>query len=431
MAMLQYLRYERLGLHLANASAKITPNAFNQGYNLRILYLHPAASFGGASKSLIEIFSLLKEVGVTGTVVTPRGSAAQSFGAAGMNVHPVMGISQFDNTRYGHYRGLRWLILLREFFFMPSSLLAIWKLRHEKFDLVHVNEVTLLPVGLFAKYIFRIPMVVHVRSVQRGDVNDWRTRTLKRLLKSHANAVVAIDQTVAKSLGEGLDSLVIHNGLRVNINQTKTVAPRMGSEIRIGFLGVLIGLKGIYELLESIKILKEREVRVKCLIAGENAREVHGIRGWLLKRAGFSRDVKSELLSYISKHKLQNEVQLLGFRDRVEELYSQLDILCFASHLNAAGRPVFEAAFYGVPSVVAVSDPFPDAVIHNVTGIAIPRPEPVLLANALQRLAEDEEFRLRLGRAARIWAYKNFSIENSARDVLEVYRLLIDQFRTR
>lgn len=398
---------------------------------MRILYLHPAASFGGACKSLIELFSLLKEADVTGTVLTPRGSSAQSFGSAGMNVYPVMGISQFDNTRYGHYRGLRWMILLREFFFMPSSLHAIWKLRYEKFDLVHVNEVTLLPVGLFAKYIFRIPVVVHVRSVQRGDVNDWRTRTIKRLLKSYANAVVAIDQTVARSLGEGLDTLIIHNGLRVNSNQTKTVAARIGSEVQVGFLGVLIGLKGIYELLGAIKILKDRGVKVKCLVAGDNVRKIHGIRAWLLKKAGFSRDVKSEILSYIHNNNLQNDVKLLGFMERVEELYSQLDILCFASHLNAAGRPVFEAAFYGVPSVVAVSDPLPDAVIHDVTGIAISRPEPVLIANALQRLADDEEFRLSLGRAARVWANENFSIENSAREMLELYRRVIDQFRAR
>ena len=395
------------------------------GKSLNILFLHPAAAFGGASKSLIELYSLLDPRQVSGTVISPKGSAARAFGAAGMNVHSVVGISQFDNTRYGFYRGLRWLILLREFFFLPASLYALWKLRRGSFDLVHVNDVTLLPIGLIAKALFRVPMVVHVRSVQRGNSSDWRTQIFKRLLHTHANAVVAIDQTVAKSLGDGLNIAVIHNGLRVKENQKPSIKPREKNKITIGFLGVLIGLKGIYELIEAIKILRDRGVSVNCLIAGENARKTRGIKAWLLNKAGFSRDVRSEILSYITVHNLQNEVQLVGFLERVDELYEQLDILCFASHLNAAGRPVFEAAYYGVPSIVAITDPLPDSVVHEVTGLAIPRPEPILIADALQRLAEDEPLRLRLGKAAREWAHQNFSIENSASEMLKVYQSLI------
>jgi glycosyltransferase involved in cell wall biosynthesis len=161
------------------------------------------------------------------------------------------------------------------------------------------------------------------------------------------------------------------------------------------------------------------------LIAGENARKTRGIKAWLLNKAGFSRDVRSEILSYITVHNLQNEVRLVGFLERVDELYEQLDILCFASYLNSAGRPVFEAAFYGVPSIVAVTDPLPDSVVHEVTGLAIPRPEPILIADALQRLAEDEPLRLRLGLAAWEWAHKNFSIENSASEMLKVYQGLV------
>jgi glycosyltransferase involved in cell wall biosynthesis len=112
----------------------------------------------------------------------------------------------------------------------------------------------------------------------------------------------------------------------------------------------------------------------------------------------------------------------LGFVEDVRLLYPQLDILCFPSHLDAAGRPVFEAAFYSIPSVVAVANPVPDSILHEVTGLAIPRPDPVLLADALQRLAQDSEFRLTLGRQARRWAEDNFAIEVNARLMHGVYQ---------
>lgn len=126
----------------------------------------------------------------------------------------------------------------------------------------------------------------------------------------------------------------------------------------------------------------------------------------------------------IHDYGLEKHVQLLGFVKDVRSLYPTLDILCFPSHLDAAGRPVFEAAFYSIPSVVAVKDPLPDAVLHEHTGLAIPSPEPELIADALQRLAEDHVLRQTLGRQARDWAISNFSIESSASTMVAIYRRL-------
>lgn len=392
---------------------------------MKVLYLHPASAFGGASKSLIELFGLLREGGVFATVLTPNGSAASAFSEAGMSVRTTRGLSQFDNTRFGYYRGLRWLIVLRELFFLPFSLLAVWRLRRESFDLLHVNEITLLPLGIVVKNLLRLPMVVHVRSLQRGPGTGWRTRLINHWLRKYAEVVVAIDYTVANTLENNLPLTIVHNGLRVNTLSDERLPIRsMGDPIRIGFLGVLIALKGVYELIEAIRILKERGVPVECVIAGENVRELFGIRAWALRTLGFARNVRAELEAMIDRYDLQQQVKLLGFVGDVHALYPRLDILCFPSHLNAAGRPVFEAAFYGIPSVVAVTDPLPDAMVHGETGLAIPSPNPELIADALQSLAQNDEFRIALGRRAQAWALELFSIENSAAAVLRIYRQL-------
>lgn len=391
---------------------------------MRVLYLHPAAAFGGASKSLIELFACLRREGVNGTVLAPRGPACKAFKEAGMDVRPVRGLSQFDNTRYGHYRRLRWIILLRELLLLPFSVAAVMRLRGERFDLLHVNEITLMPLGLFAKWFLGVPMVVHVRSLQRSPGSGLRTRLINRLLAKHTDAVVAIDHTVRKTLEPGLKVYIVHNGLVID-NPLLRSERKFQTEVRIGFLGVLIALKGVYELIEAMRILKARGVPVHCLIAGENARQLAGIKAWILGKMGFASDVRAELDSLIFQYGLQSHVSMLGFVGDVRTLYPQLDVLCFPSHLNAAGRPVFEAAFYSIPSVVAVDNPVPDAIIHDVTGLAIPRPDPALLADALQRLAEDEGFRQRLGRQARVWAEQNFAIDTNAKLMWEIYQSLI------
>lgn len=392
---------------------------------MKVLFLHPAGAFGGASKSLIELFTCMKSMGVQGTVLTPGGSSVRAFADAGMSVRSVKGLSQFDNTRYGHYRRMRWIILLRELCLLPSSLLALWKLRQQHFDLLHVNEITLLPLAIIAKRLFKVPMVVHVRSLQRSPGSGRRTRLINGWLRRHADAVVPIDCTVAATLEDGLPITVVRNGLHLGTAIAPVAEKRLDSPVRVGFLGVLIKLKGIYELIEAMRILKKRGVEIECLVAGENARELSGLKAWVLRRLGFARDVRADLVKLIAEYGLQEQVRLLGFVADVRTVYPQLDVLCFASHLDAAGRPVFEAAFYGIPSVVAVSDPVPDAIVHEVTGLAIARPDPTLLADALQRLAEQPDFRRRLGKQASVWAQENFSIEANASLMLQVYQSLV------
>jgi glycosyltransferase involved in cell wall biosynthesis len=394
---------------------------------LRVLYLHPAGAFGGASKSLIELFCVLRRSSVEGTILTPAGSAACAFADAGMQVVTVRGLSQLDNTRYGHYRRLRWIILLRELALLPGSLLAIWRLRKEQFDVLHVNELTLIPLGIVAKKLLELPMVVHVRSLQCPPSGGFRTQMVNRWLARHADAIVPIDHTVADTLDHSLPIKIVHNGLRVDVSQfpDKKSLPNIGQAVRVGFMGVLIALKGIYELVEAMRILKNRGVSIECIVAGENARDVRGIRAWVLRKLGFARNVRRELEQMIQDYGLEKHVRLLGFVKDVRTIYPTLDILCFPSHLDAAGRPVFEAAFYSIPSVVAVENPFPDAVLHEKTGLAISKPDPELIADALQRLVQDDAFRLTLGRQARTWAIDNFSIENSADAMLAIYQRLL------
>jgi glycosyltransferase involved in cell wall biosynthesis len=394
---------------------------------IKILYLHPVGLLGGSTKSLFELFKQLHPRGVGGLVITPAGQSSDAFRDLGMNVITGKRLSQFDNTRHGYYRGLRWLILLRELFLLPSSIRQLWRARKEQFDIIHLNEITLLPIGILAKYLFKKPLIVHVRSLQRGLGIGWRTWLINRLLARYSDAVIAIDLTVASTLPTSLPIHVIHNGIDmstpVRFSSAHTRPPER--PVRVGFLGMLIPLKGIRELLKAILILKQRGLQIECLVAGENAHKFTGISAWTLRKLGFAWDMRAELEEFIAQNELEQQVRLLGFVHDVHAIYPQLDILCFPSFLDAAGRPVFEAALYGIPSVLAISNPLPDALLHEVTGLAISTSDPVVIANALQRLAENRTYREQLGEQAREWACKEFSIQKSADLTYSIYLRLI------
>ncbi|PKO54943.1 MAG: glycosyltransferase family 1 protein [Betaproteobacteria bacterium HGW-Betaproteobacteria-2] len=394
---------------------------------MRVLYLYPARAFGGAAKSLIEMSEILRGFGVEATVICPLGRAAECFKRAGLEAHEVpLGLMQFDNTLYGHYRGLRWLILLREFCLLPFSLLALLKLKYsgQKFELVHANEANVLLLGMFAKWLFKVPLVVHVRSVQRND-DGIRTRFLLRCLRRHADAVICIDQTVRRSLPAELDCIVIHNGLNLS-GQNQSSLNAVRPKVTLGYVGNLLRLKGVYELLEAVRILSaEQHLDFKLLIYGENVRTTNQVKACVLKLLGFGADVEREIKDFVVKYQLQVVVELRGFVEDVRDIYPEMDILCFTSHLNAAGRPVFEAACFGIPSVVAMDTPPEDAIQHDVTGLVIERPEPQLIAEALARLISDEILRQRLGENARAWSQQYFDISRNAEKVYRLYESLM------
>lgn len=388
---------------------------------MKVLLLHPAASFGGASKSLCEFAAKVVSPAIELHVICPPGRAADAFASVGMRVRPVRGLSQFDNTRYGHYRGARWLVILRELALLPYSLGALWCARRDRgFDLIHVNEITLLPLGLLSKKLLNIPLVVHVRSLQRRDgaISAWIATRLNR----DVDAVIAIDEMVKLTLPSKVDVHVIHNGLALDKLQTEGT-PHI---FRVGIVGLLLKLKGVYEFVEAARILlKDRGLQAEFWIVGENARPVRGLKGWLLRKLDFGRDVRQELEDVIERYGIGEAVLFKGFQADVQAVYRQLDVLCFPSHLDAAGRPVFEAAFFGLPSIVAVRNPPPDTIVHNETGLCIDGPDPVLLADAIEILARDPELRSQLGRNARTLAETNFDIARNAQKVLDLYQQVL------
>lgn len=77
---------------------------------------------------------------------------------------------------------------------------------------------------------------------------------------------------------------IVHNGLRVARQPVERLSADGIGPVKVGFLGVLIPLKGIFELVEAMRILKSRGVSIQCLVAGENAREISGLKAWILRK---------------------------------------------------------------------------------------------------------------------------------------------------
>ncbi|MDP3441792.1 MAG: glycosyltransferase, partial [Ignavibacteria bacterium] len=357
--------------------------------------------FGGASRSLLEMIKAFPKGEVEPVVLLPKGTAMDAFKKNQIQVISCFGLSQFDNNQYSYYRGLRWLVLLRELFYLPFTIASIWKLSNrlkDKIDLIHVNEITNLPSLLLAKFFIRKPIVLHVSSLPRN-TNGFRKRMVSGLVSRNAKGIIAIDRTVQNSLMPLIQSDVIHNGFNYKDKYEIDIQidPNINSSsFKVAMVGNLLYMKGVMEFAQAAKLSHGEGLNISFQIYGAQPLGKSFVNK-LKSAIGVNQDATHSITKFIEENALNEVLDLIPFNDDLSEIYPQIDVLCFPSHLNAVGRPVFEAAYYGKPSIVAIKNPMDDTIIDGHTGIVIREKSPLQLFEAIKRLYMNREELMMLG----------------------------------
>lgn len=397
---------------------------------INILYVDGVGPFGGASRSLFEMLRAGRRDSFRRMFLVQRGTANDYYRRVADDLVSTRGITRFDNTEVSYYRGVRWLIVLRELMYIPFVLIALIRVRLKwrAVDVVHANEVLELFPAIAASLMYRAPLVVHVRSLQRRDWSSWRTRLQHAALRRFVTRIIAIDDGVRATLPPTLDVTVIHNSFAPEPAEQPDRALRRALErfsatdtLKVGFVGNLHAAKGVDCIVDAAEILTRAGRSHEFLLVGGHTARAGGLAWRLLDILGLAQNRGDAIVTRLATSPARDRIHLLGATGDIDALYQVIDVLVFPSHFDAPGRPVFEAAFYGVPSVVAVREPFPDTLVDGVTGIAIAAPDGALLADALTRFDEDRAMTKRMGEAARALGQKNFVPAVNAAQMEAVY----------
>jgi glycosyltransferase involved in cell wall biosynthesis len=394
---------------------------------LRVLYVHHVGLLGGSSRSLYELLRGLPEGAIAPHFVGLKGKFVEMLDSLGIPVETCRGVAQFDNCAYSYYRGLRWIILLRELFLLLPTYRVLARARGlwGGFDVVHINDITMPFVAWLAKRLFpESVVVVHARAVQRT-TETRRKRWLRGLYQRCADAVVAINENVSESLPDGLPVHVIHNGMVVPAGADEAFG-QDGRPFSAAMVGVLARAKGCPDFVEAAAICRDKGYSIRFLLIGGGLRSVKGWRDWMLQWLGFKEDIGTEIGLMIGRLGLDGIVTFRPFTTDLARIYREIDVLCFPSYLDAPGRPIFEAGFFGIPSIAAISKPKTDTFVAGETGLLVRPGAPEALAEAIMRLYDHPEERRRMGAAARRMAYDRFDARKNAGEMLSLYRRLCE-----
>lgn len=392
----------------------------------RVLYIHHSGIFGGASRSLGELVASIPKGEIEPIIVSQVGGAADYFENFGFRVYRVKGLSKFDITELGYYKGLRWLILLRELAFLPSSIAVLRKVRQDypSVDLVHINDVQDFLLAYLIKLFWKAPIILHVRGPLMKR-HGFRYRWVMKFIKTKIDHIIAIDKTVSDSIDSTVNHEIVHNGLIVKHNE---VTPKHSDVLTIGMVSNLLRFKGVLDFIETARIAKSQQLSIRFIILGGKEHVNNGIIGKILKVFGFKHDVADEIYDRIKKYELDQIFEVRPFSHNIGEFFSEISVLCFPSHINAVGRPVFEAGFYSVPSIVAISHPQADAIVPFETGMCIQEKDPDSLFTAILHFYNTRSEVKRMGENALKLVNENYNIYRNAERVLEVYNQVMQKF---
>jgi len=171
-------------------------------------------------------------------------------------------------------------------------------------------------------------------------------------------------------------------------------------------IGRLIVKKGFANLIRACALLVERGRLFRCEIFGEGPLE-------------------NQLLGQIEESGLKELVQLPGPKPQhqLRERLAAANVFVLPSVPEAEGgmdnlpTVIMEAMATGLPVVSTRIGGIPEMVIDNETGFLVRPDDPVLLADAIEKVINDRSLGQKLGQAGHGRAQTLFSIEKNVRDL--------------
>jgi colanic acid/amylovoran biosynthesis glycosyltransferase len=228
-----------------------------------------------------------------------------------------------------------------------------------------------------------------------------------------ADAIVTVsDHNVAYLrgvLGRSADGVVrVYNGLDLEAFPFRAPDDRPPVVLAVGRL---IEKKGFGDLVDACSELVARGLEFRCRIVGGGPLE-------------------ASLRERIAALGLAGIVSLPGPLPQRDVIAAMWGAAVFAAPCVVGGNGdrdgmptvLLEAMALGTPCVATPVTGIPEAIQHEETGLLVPEACPLALADALQRLLEDRDLRLRLAGRARRRMEEEFDVVRNAARLRSLFR---------
>jgi glycosyltransferase involved in cell wall biosynthesis len=162
------------------------------------------------------------------------------------------------------------------------------------------------------------------------------------------------------------------------------------------FISNLIESKGVYILLEALKLLKDEDVEFHCSIVG-----------------GEGNISSNQLNKKISDLNLDENITFKGkkYGDEKNEILKSSDIFVFPTFYETFGIVNIEAMMFKLPVISTDEGGIPDIVKNNETGFIVEKKNSQQLSEKIKWLLDNPQKAKLMGETGRVYFLKNYTLE--------------------
>jgi glycosyltransferase involved in cell wall biosynthesis len=209
---------------------------------------------------------------------------------------------------------------------------------------------------------------------------------------------------------------ISHPGANLNRWKFTDRSERSGNvPVRLLMTGGEFMRKGGDYLLRWAEITRSRNWELDIITwAGE-------LPSWVSEAMG-NPEAGSQLSAALAP-KLPNVRVHIGMKantPEIMELFAAADVFCLPTHADGSSIASLEAMATGLPVVVGAVGGIPELITDGVTGFLQKQDDYEDFAAKLDRLVEDRDLRLEIGRAARQSCEDYFNVTRQVRDIFRV-----------
>ncbi|MDC0909157.1 glycosyltransferase family 4 protein [Flavobacteriales bacterium] len=204
------------------------------------------------------------------------------------------------------------------------------------------------------------------------------------------------DQQFLKNLNIiSKDNTKLVSGSGVDLVKFKPIKNEKRENIKILFIGRIIADKGIYELIESAKIIKKKYSNVTFILMG-----MLGVKN----RTSIS---KSEVDNWVN----DGLIEFVPFKDDIRSFLGDSDLVVLPSYREGTPKTLIEAASMGKPLIATDVPGCREVVLDGINGFLCQVKNPVSLADAIRKFIELEySYKIEMGLNSRELAEQKFDI---------------------
>lgn len=316
-----------------------------------------------------------------------------------------------------------------QFSFKPSRFSKKYKdILSENFDVVHIHSPFLVGrVGLMIAKDLNIPSIITMHTqfdyeVKKILKKDFIVKPIVKNIMSVYNkcdyAISVNNRTgnLYKINGYKYEPHTIYNGTDICEVKDKKKAIKTVNELYnlkedenvLLFVGRLTEIKNIFFILDSLKLLKENDVKFKMIYVG------------------FGPD-EEKLKQKIHEYNMENEVIMAGkINDRqlLASIYYRADLFLFPSTFDACSLVQIEAATNETPGLFIEGSATSETIIDNVNGY-LSKEDRNEYKNRIKKILKDKKELKKVSKSAKKMLSRNF--DDVTKETYEFYLKAIEK----